>query len=123
MWSGLQLEPGEREPAQRLLLHCLTCGLGFNSSLQNVGLHSGFFFSASHVNWASTRARGRAVEDMQTLFVWHRKIFNTHGPARGLRLAMPSSDGEDPGLNTWCPARGPGLAMQGSAGQDDGFYT
>ena len=50
------LQPGEREPAQWLLLQRLTCGLGFSSSLENVSLHSGFFFSASHVDWASTRA-------------------------------------------------------------------
>ncbi len=50
------LQPGEREPAQWLLLQRLTCRLGFNSSLENVSLHSGFFFSASHVEWAPTRA-------------------------------------------------------------------
>ena len=69
MWAGLQLEPSKREPAQWLLLQRLTCGLGFNSSLENVSLHSGFFVSASHVDWASTLG---SHGDVISGFTWNR---------------------------------------------------
>ncbi len=64
-----------------------------------------------HDNLASTRRSLPEVFDSPCQAATVKMGFNTQEPARGLRLAMPGSDGEDAGFNTQEPARGLRLAM------------